>query len=231
MTIVRCVLCALIFGATLIAEPGKSLLQDQRWQHDRTDGGSARLAPRKGESWSEGWIHFSKPVEIDATGIVLTYSVQTDRTHGEDAGAVYAKLHFTKDASRREQVSINATTRPSDRWYMLYLDPGWELPNRHYRTVLPPPGLFPTLEKPERFRMIVRREGKALVATLAHWNAEKGTWRRLATEDGQDRVVASIEDDLERQTSVKSLSFQFPGDISVVSNITLEPGGAQPDNP
>jgi len=227
----RTFLCGLVFGSSLFAESPKSFLESLSWQHNGTEGDSARLHPKKGEAWSEGWIHFTEPIEVDSAGLVLTFNMQTDRTRGEDFSAVYAKLQFTNDPSRREQVSINATTRASDRWYMLYLDPGWQLPNRHYLTVQPPTGLFATPETIESFRLIVRRVGNSLIATLSHWNAKEERWRRLKTEDGQDRAVASIADDLERQTSVKSLSFQFPGDISVVSKITLEPGDAKSDTP
>ncbi len=185
-----------------------------------------KLHPKKGEKWTEGWIHFSRPVEVDATGIVLTYSVQTDRARGEDAGAVYTKLHFTKDPARREQVSINVTVRPSDRWYMLYVDPGWEMQNKHYRTVQPPPKLFGNPETPERFRLTATRAGDKIVATLAHWDPKENTWVLLRTAEGQDRIEPSIAADLENQASVKSLSFQFPGDFSVVTNVTLERGEA-----
>jgi hypothetical protein len=226
-TIGRYFLCGLLFGSSLFADSRKSLLENRDWQHIGTEGDSARLQPKKGEAWSEGWIHFTDPIEIDRSGLALTFNVQTDRTRGEDVGAVYAKLQFTNDASRREQVSINATTRPSDRWYMLYVDPGWQLPNRHYLEVEPPFGLFPTPEAIERFRLIVRRDGDSLVATLSHWNAKEERWSRLTTKDGQNQMAASIADDLERQISVKSLSFQFPGDISVVSKITLEAGNGE----
>jgi len=221
-----CIYCVTAFLSLspVFAGSGASLLGDETWQHIGTEGTSLRLHPKKGEVWSEGWIHFKQPIEIDANGIILTFCVQTDRTRGEDAGAVYTKLQFTKDPARREQVSINATTRASDRWYMLYVDPGWQLPNRHYLTLLPPLGLFSAPDKAERFRIALRRDGNGIVATLSHWDVPDARWHMLATEDQTDKVVADVADDLEGQSSVKSVSFQFPEDISIVSEITLERG-------
>jgi hypothetical protein len=215
---------AYVFGSLVSAGPAESLLKNETWQHVGTEEANNRLHPKKGEAWSEGWIHFRQPIEIDANGIILHFSLQTDRTRGEDAGAVYAKFQFTKDPSRREQVSINATVRASDRWYMLYVDPGWQLPNRHYLMLLPPLGLFSTPDKTERFQEVLYREKDTIVATLSHWDSNRGQWLILATKENEMKVIAAIADDLEQQTSVKSLSFQFPDDFSVVSEITLERG-------
>lgn len=215
--------------AAVAAEPsvpaGPSGLPEGVWKHDGTTGNASGVHPVGGREWGEAWFTPETPIPLDDTGIYLTYSTRSDRSRGEDAGAIYTKLHFTDDPERREQVSLNATVRPSDRWYMLYVDPGWQLDNKHYHTLIPPHGLYPNAGHEERFRLHVRVAGDSLLATLAHWDAKTESWVVLATEDGRSQLKASIAGDLEGQRAIRGISFQFPGNFPMVSHVRLEKAG------
>ena len=112
-----------------------------------------------GHYWMGALHRFARTLTLDEGDLAVYWSLRADASLGEERGKVFVHFNMTDDPAAFEQFNLTMNVRPGGWFYLLYADPGFNIPHTIEEILDPPAGGFPNAQTFETYRLLIRKTG------------------------------------------------------------------------